>query len=399
MSYALISRSDDLRRLLNEGFELEVGSGYVRLSHIPYVTASRTVRYGVLACSLVVAGGTTGHPTDHTVRWVGDYPCDPSGHQLTQLVNNPSLHEQVSDDLVATFSFSHKPTGGYPDYYQQLVAYARILEGYAREVDSSVTARPFTVVKLREDESVFRYMDTASSRAGILELSAKLEGERIAIIGLGGTGGYVLDLVSKTAVREIHLFDADSFQEHNAFRSPGAASAEELEAKPTKVAWLSGVYARLRRNVIPHPYNVTEANLSELDSMTFVFLCYDGGSSKRAVVQHILSRTIPFIDVGMGMRLREGVIDGLVRVTACTADRNGHVDDRIPFGSTEDDLYSTNIQTVDLNSLNAALAVIKWKKLRGFYFDQRREHNSVYNVSKNLLTSDEPNDETREDSR
>jgi hypothetical protein len=39
----------------------------------------------------------------------------------------------------------------------------------------------------------------------------KLELGKIAIIGLGGTGSYVLDLAAKTPVKEIHLFDGDKF--------------------------------------------------------------------------------------------------------------------------------------------------------------------------------------------
>jgi hypothetical protein len=40
-------------------------------------------------------------------------------------------------------------------------------------------------------------------------------------------------------------------------------------------------------------------------------------------------------------------------------------------------------------ALNAALAVVKWKKLFGFYADNEGEHFSTYTVDGNLLTSDE----------
>jgi hypothetical protein len=43
-----------------------------------------------------------------------------------------------------------------------------------------------------------------------------------------------------------------------------------------------------------------------------------------------------------------------------------------------------------MNALNAALAVIKWKKLWGFYKDFAKEHDCVYAVSTNALISDEP---------
>ena len=76
---------------------------------------------------------------------------------------------------------------------------------------------------------------SASSRAGIVEFAKRLEQERIAIVGLGGTGSYVLDLLAKTRIGEIHLFDGDDLLSHNAFRSPGAVSVEELNTRPKKV--------------------------------------------------------------------------------------------------------------------------------------------------------------------
>lgn len=68
------------------------------------------------------------------------------------------------------------------------------------------------------NETVFQYIDTNSSRANIEMINMKLERQKIAIIGLGGTGAYILDMVAKTPVKEIHLFDGDSFDQHNAFR-------------------------------------------------------------------------------------------------------------------------------------------------------------------------------------
>jgi hypothetical protein len=113
------------------------------------------------------------------------------------------------------------------------------LRGFDRE------ARPWSVLaqvlldRTRlpdEDEaSVFNYTETASDRAGIGALTQKLVGQKIAIIGLGGTGSYVLDLVSKTPVQEIRIIDADEFLQHNAFRAPGAPSIDELRDAPKKV--------------------------------------------------------------------------------------------------------------------------------------------------------------------
>jgi len=85
-----------------------------------------------------------------------------------------------------------------------------------------------------------------------------------------------------------------------------------------------------------------------------------------------------------------GALLGILRVTTSTRERRDHVRaGRIPFtdGAVNND-YSRNIQIADLNALNAALAVIKWKKLFGFYLDLDREHHSTYTIDGNMLTND-----------
>ncbi len=40
------------------------------------------------------------------------------------------------------------------------------------------------------------------------------------------------------------------------------------------------------------------------------------------------------------------------------------------LAENSNDLYRTNIQMSELNALNACLAVIRFKQLRGFYFEE-----------------------------
>lgn len=109
------------------------------------------------------------------------------------------------------------------------------------------------MIETTDTESVFKYADTASSRAGIAVASAKLELGKIGIVGTGGTGSYILDLVAKTPVKEIHLFDGDIMLNHNAFRSPGAPSVEELREKPSKAEYFQRLYSKMRRGIVAHP--------------------------------------------------------------------------------------------------------------------------------------------------
>ncbi|MBP8284305.1 MAG: hypothetical protein KAX46_10415, partial [Chromatiaceae bacterium] len=55
-----------------------------------------------------------------------------------------------------------------------------------------------------------------------------LDQHSLAVIGLGGTGAYLLDFLVKTPVREIRAYDLDGFHVHNSFRSPGRLNEPEL---------------------------------------------------------------------------------------------------------------------------------------------------------------------------
>ena len=124
--------------------------------------------------------------------------------------------------------------------------------------------------------------------------------------------------------------------------------------------------------------------------MDFVFLCVDNGEARRLIIEYLVSAGVPLIDVGMGLILESGKILGSARTTTVTTAQTGHVGRRISFAAAgPDDVYEQNIQVADMNALNAALAVIRWKKLMGFYADEEREHHSNYMVYSNHLSNDE----------
>jgi len=397
LSPGLISLNPDLKQLRDEGYEVstEKDNGYLLVSHVPYVNSRKQVAFGTLISDLNLSGDKTNRPNDHVAKWAGEYPCDSNGSQLQTLVCQP-INEKIRDGLIATFSFSQKPPEGYPDYYQKMTAYIRILEGYAHAIDPSVTSRTFVPVGEDDKDSIFCYLDTATSRAGISAMNDKLKKGKIAIIGLGGTGAYVLDLLAKTPIEEIHLFDGDDFLQHNAFRSPGAPSIEDLTKKQKKVERFSEIYSRMRKNIFPHAQFIDEKNVDELKQMEFVFLCMEG-ESKKNIVDYLIGNNISFIDVGIGLCSEDNSLGGMARVTTCTPAFHNHSATRITFGEDEVNEYSQNIQIADINALNAALAVIKWKKLRGFYTDLGHEHNTTYGIDTNTITNDEMDNENKAD--
>ena len=58
-------------------------------------------------------------------------------------------------------------------------------------------------------------------------------------------------------------------------------------------------------------------------------------------------------------------------------------------GIPDNDEYASNIQIADLNSLNAVLAVIRWKKMFGFYQDLKMEHHSTYSINVGKLNNED----------
>lgn len=379
MSQQLINHSPDLKRLRDEGYEVEVKGGYLLCHHIPYVNANQQIQFGTLVTELTLSGNMTAKPSYHVIYFTGEHPCDRNG-RIIAAIQYQTLTQVFLDGVIVHHGFSNKPPEGYLDYYHKITRYADIISAPAKAIDSQVTERTFKVIPTVNDESVFQYVDTNASRANIHRINDKLSGQRVAIVGMGGTGGYIIDMIAKTPVAELHAYDGDVLQTHNAFRSPGAASLRQLEQQPMKAEYYAETYAKMHRRVVSHPYYVDEATLNELSQMDFVFVCVDKNSVRELITNYLVSQQIAFIDVGLGVNVVDNSLIGMVRVTAATRTKNDHLSQRLPTGAQGDNEYATNIQVAELNALNAVLAVIKWKKLSGFYQDLENEHHSLYSV-------------------
>ena len=388
MLQQLINHSPDLKRLQDEGYELEVKGGYLLIHHMPYVTHLREVKYGIMVSELSLANSQrTIKPSTHVINFIGEYPCNADGSIITAIQH--SNQQNLGHEIVINFSFSNKPQNGYADYYEKVSTYGTIISSPAKSIDPLVTEKTFRIRENEIDTDVFQYIDTNSGRAKINLINEKVKGQKIAIIGLGGTGAYILDLLSKTPVSEIHIYDGDVFSQHNAFRSPGAAGKEDLDTVPSKVDYYFNQYSKIHQKITAHHNYVSKDNMKELSTMSFVFICIDNDVSRKLIIQFLLKSNIPFIDVGLGVNAVNDTLIGTVRVTTGTHEKNNHLVDRIPFVDEGNNDYNTNIQIAELNCLNAVLAVIKWKKMCGFYQDLREEHHSTYSINVNQLTSDE----------
>jgi hypothetical protein len=396
MSQQPISRSADLSRLRQDGYNVSVEAGYLVMRDIPYVAPGGKVSRCILADAY---NDATGQPANHTMWMCGEQPCNERGNVLLKyLAGNGERHNQpVGDGLVAHWYFSIKMVNEKKehipdvDYYLKFLRYVEKLGAPVRALGSNDSAQTYPVVVPDvEEHSVFKYHDTASIRARIVPISIKLEKQRVAVIGVGGTGSYILDLLAKTPVAEIHLFDPDTFLQHNAFRAPGAASVDDLARKSHKVDYFAEVYSKMRSGIVPHPAGLTPVNAGELATMQFAFLAVDPGPHKRVAINALRQAGVPFVDCGMGLYVVDNSIAGQLRLTTVTSDKQDHIDRHIkPNQAGVPNEYAHNIQVADLNALNAALAVIRWKKYFGFYNDLEGEHQCTYALDGNSLLNEE----------
>jgi hypothetical protein len=116
----------------------------------------------------------------------------------------------------------------------------------------------------------------------------------------------------------------------------------------------------------------------------------DKGSSRAGIFDLLVAERIPFIDVGMGLNRTRGPINGILRATYYSVEDAQRLRnmDLAEVADHLDDEYRVHVQISELNALNAALAVTKYKQLRGFYFEDESLNSMVFEVG-DLKTANE----------
>jgi hypothetical protein len=402
MSETPISLNPDLAKLEAAGLRLRIVEGkaavHLIIEGICAVNSQRQIFIGALYTPLELdQNRKTRNPvSNHQCWWIGsERPCDPNGAVMDEYIANHSA-EDKGDCITTLIGFSMKWTKNgmmvpYPDYYEKIRSYIAPIWAAAIAVDnkcSPYSNKPVAAV-VETQERVFHYPDMATTRAGIGAATAKLLVERVAIIGMGGTGSYILDLLAKVPIGQIHIYDGDVFQLHNAFRAPGAPRKDEL-TEPKKVDWFASIYGRMHKGIVPHAYNVAEATLDELVGFSFVFVAVDNPKARQVILQGLIARGVPFIDVGMDMDLdTANSLRGMCRYTVGLPDFNAHVAQVVSFDDGPENNIYRNIQVADMNMHNASMAVMKWKKLLGFYADSKQEHHGLYNIDTGSLIKED----------
>lgn len=398
MFHQLVSRNDDIRRLVEKGYAIAFDENhYLVVRDIPYLDGDRKLQIGAIVTKFVDLGDDRIVQDDHQIFFAGSVPHGLDGNPISNLGGGPTSLAlgDSSKDVTVQRSFSNKPvaTGKFTDFFEKIESYVTILSGPAIELHK---ANPLTFCAV-EDANVitpFELRDTLTSRAEIGDLSAKFKDDIVAVIGVGGTGAYVLDFLVKTPVREIRAFDLDRFYVHNTFRSPGRLELAELGKSKAEI--FQSRYDNFRTGLSVTQKFIDATSYEELKGVTFAFVCVDKGSSRAGIFDLLIFLGIPFIDVGMGLDRKHGPLNGMLRVTYYCAERAREMRDKglAELVDGADDLYRTNIQIGELNALNACLAVIRFKQLRGFYGEESSYYHLLLGVGDLRILGDADNDET-----
>jgi len=387
--HELVSRNEDLRRLVDKGYAVKFDSGHLVVRDVPYLDKDKNLRTGALVTKLVFVDKVQVKQQDHQVFFCGAHPHNADGTPIPNLGGGAAQLTLTDASLVVERQFSNKPLtvngthdpNGFPDFFAKIESYTQVISGPAQQLHPSANPLTFRVDKDVTTGSVFRFHDTLTSRAEIGDLAKKLHQDVVAIIGLGGTGAYLLDFMVKTPVKEIRAFDRDAFHVHNAYRSPGRLDEGEFDKSKAEV--YEQRYANFREGLRVEAKYIDASCEAELEGVTFAFVCVDKGSARSAIFDLLLAKKIPFIDVGMGLNRKRDLLAGMLRVTYYPPDTGAEVRARnhAEMSDAPDDEYRANIQVSELNALNAALAVLRYKQLRGFYVDDGKLVHALFDVT------------------
>ncbi|HHY0471011.1 TPA: ThiF family adenylyltransferase [Vibrio parahaemolyticus] len=401
MFQKLVSHNDDLKKLIEKGYAVSFDStNHLIFRDIPYLDVNGDLQIGAIVAKLTFIDNERFEQHNHQIYFTGEMPYGLDGKPLRNLADRPHSIILSADhrDVVVKRSFSNKPkkTKKYRDHFDKLENYVAMISGPAI---TKFQATPYTfracdqVLNVQEDP-IFKFRDTLTSRSDLEDLSEKLSSEVVAIIGLGGTGSYVLDFLIKTPVREVRGYDGDFYHVHNSYRSPGKLDKSELGK--LKSAVYHERYKNFRHGLSIKDVYIDASTSDELHGVTFAFVCVDNGDARKEIFDVLVAKKIPFIDVGLGLkRSVDESLTGMMRMTYFSEENVEQVRSKKCANESEDpnNLYKTNIQISELNALNACLAVLKYKQLKGFYYSNADFFDVRVNISSFLMVSEDNLDE------
>jgi hypothetical protein len=348
----LVNHNPFIKDLDELGYQLDFVGGYLVISGLPYLDQEGALKHGDWVSPLDLSGPVIDAPKNHQAWWRGSRPHDQNKREL-RLGGGPE-RVTVTQDFVTDYSFSFK-------LQEKAETYLEVITAPALAAYPDATPLRGIEIKATAQGGPLRFPDTMSARYNISDISSLLRGKKVAIIGLGGTGSYILDLIARTHLERISLFDDDKVHVHTIFRIPGFIPRAIGDFKVDALAWQ---YGQWHAALDPVRERITGENIERLSDFDFVFVSVDDGPARLHIVNWLSTKGIPYVDCGMGLSRSAVGLSGFVRITG--VDRKafeGNVNTpQLPTENAKDDEYRKQPQIAEFNALNAAMAVIRFKQ-------------------------------------
>ena len=384
MSAIQTNHDGGLDRVIQAGLDYEIEGDVLMVGPIPYRQRDNSVAHGHLICYLEREGERIGAPSDHTVHWVAEEkPYAADGSSLEADLVHDTSSRSWSNGQSSICGMSRKPPGsGYSDYGFKMLAYAKFI---ARQTGKNWKQDRKGTGRVKEGNNMVD-QETGLTRSAIGDLDQLFKQEKLAVIGAGGTGGHIVDLIAKCNVAHISIFDDDVVSQHTQLRWPGVVSRSIVEEGQNKAEYLAKTYAsRANRNITGRALRIRKPDLTQFQDRTMVFVAVDRGLDRREILTGLADLGVNFIDCGIDMHRYP---DGLIASARVTRTVNGDdnqkrlsLAEKTPGKDFGEDIYEVAIQTGDINALNATLAVIAWKQSIGFYRDKPRHRRMKLHVA------------------
>ena len=353
------------------GWTIEVGQNRISVREVPYrkkdgEAGTCQVLVETQDDGLTMKAPANGSGASHAAVLIGVS----QGHAY-QASGEPVGNVLWTDNTNQCVISIKRDEGEYSNAWHALFVYTATVAG---EVGLEERDQVERIFKFEIDGEDSREMRAWRNRA---------RAQRVAIVGLGGVGLWILDLMSKTYVNEIRIWDGDVIEGRNLLRAPGWASQDAIGRN--KAQYFGEHYQQMRRGISIHAeYLQADDHADAFEDLDFVFVAIDKEETRTALCERLEQMRIPFIDVGMGIELKQGQVRGSCQVFF-TGDDPGRWRIGIPTieGAGEKDYY--DLQLADMGALTAALAVGTWRRHIGQYEGEEKDWLIRYLIDSNDL--------------
>ena len=189
---------------------MEIRGSYLIIKNVPYLeTPDGKLGAAEIVSSIELADNLTTAPSDHTVWWTGNPPFSADGASMESYLSCGKWEQghDIGEGITVFMQWSRKPVSqgqmrGYVDYDEKMTTYIAEVAGqadhkYPGVVEAARTGEAPTITI----GSRFKYVDTNTYRYGLKGIEQRIEDEVVAIVGVGGTGSYLMDILAKPTSR------------------------------------------------------------------------------------------------------------------------------------------------------------------------------------------------------